>query len=599
MALHQQGQFVDAEKAYSAALNADPQNPDIMALLGTVLSELKKHGPAIEYIEKALSIDPNAALFHFHHGNALDKAARYSEAESAFQRAVQLQPQWAEAWYNLGNAQRHGNKLDAALGSYQKALALNPAHILAQNNTAQVLMKKQDLAGARRTVDAALQMAPDHLQLLFTKNDIAFEQNDLPAAFVAARRVAEIRLNLPAGDIVKFLNSDDGLKKYDDDTLNALLALAASAVLQQQSDLALSIVRLLLAHEPDMEEALSLYGSIALANNRFGAADDSYGQAFMLDPSFVTAPWNRSMVMLVKGNLAEGFRRYRWRWSALEKFKNLRLNAPMWDGRDLKGKTILVHEEQGFGDSLQMLRFIPALKARGAKVWYYARAPLYALLENWHGADKVLLWDIKNRDVPAGVDFAVGGMDLPGLLGLNINTLSAGGAYLPNPKKDLAEYQLPKGGFKVGLVWSGNPQHKRDHERSVPLATLKPLLATPGVQFFSLQYKAKDADLQLMREYNVTDLAPRIQNLADTAAFLEQLDLLITVDSAPAHLAGALGVKVWTLVTLSPDWRWLMNRDDSPWYPSLRLFRQENLGNWPQVVEKVKQALGTEMAISA
>ncbi len=595
--LHQQGRFNEAETAYRKTLGADPRNADALALMGCVLSELKKHEEALAAIEQALAIDNSAPLFYLHYGNALDKAGHKAKAEGAFLKATQLAPLWPDAWYNLANVQREARKSAAAREGYQKVLALSPQHALSHNNLALLFLQEQDFAKARQHAETAHKAEPGNLQILFTLSDVLFESNDLPAAFAVAQCIGEIILGTPAGDVAAILTSSFKLKKIDEQLSNCILTLAASYLLQGRLEPASALLRFLLSHEPDAEEALSMMGSIALARNRLEESDDCYAQAFMLDPSFTEAPWNRSIVLLTLGKMREGCRRYRWRWSALEKFRRMALKAPMWDGSDLKGKTILVHEEQGFGDSLQMLRFLPQLKARGARVWYYARPALYKLIENWQGADRVIEWkDFGNsKTVPEGVDLVCGNMDLPGLLDINLSTLPADAPYLPNPKKGQPEFKLEGDGLKVGLVWSGNPQHKRDHERSIPLSSLKPLMGIKGAHYYSLQFKAKESDLKLMNEWGVTDLSPKIRDLADTAAFLDQLDLLITVDSAPTHLAGALGRKVWTLVTLNPDWRWLLEREDSPWYPSLRLFRQREAGNWADVIAAVEMGIKSEV----
>lgn len=594
LALHQAGAFADAEKAYRAVLVHEANNADALALLGCVLSEQKKHGAALDTIKRALALDSTAPLFHFHLGNALDKAKKFPEAEDAFLKATALAPGWDEAWYNLGNAARAQNNDAAAQQHYEKTIALNPNHILALNNLALLYAKVEAHEKAAAMINRALAIQPDNVRLLLTLNGIAFQQNDLPAAFASAQRVAEIKLNIKKGDVLGVFDDLTKLDTVDEDIRSSIFALGVSSLLQGRLAQASYIMRSLLSLEPHLSDVMMIMGSIALAQNKLGAADDAYGAAFMLDPSATAAPWNRSMPLLTAGQLGEGFRRYRWRWQALEKFKKMRLNAPMWDGGDLHGKTILVHEEQGFGDSLQMLRYLPLLKQRGAKVYFYARPVLYPLIESWEALDGVLKWNVEDKNVPAGVDTVCGGMDLPGLLGTTLARIPANVPYLPNPLAGDTRYRLDSAKPKIGLVWSGNPLHKRDHERSIPFGLWEPLLKNDLVQFYSFQFKPKDADLAAMQRFNVIDLAPHIKNLADTAAFLDQIDLLITVDSAPAHLAGALGKKVWTLVTMNPDWRWLLGRDDSPWYPSLRLFRQNQIGDWHTVMSDVVKNLAQE-----
>lgn len=595
IALHQKGLISQAEKAYRAVLAVDAGNADALALLGGVLAEQKKHEEAIASISAALKIDPAAALFHFHLGNACDKARRYPEAAAAFGEAAARAPQWDEAWYNLGNAQRALEKNTAAKESYARALALNPRHALAHNNIALLLSQENKYAEAREHINKGLAAAPDDIRLLLSWSDIAFEHNDLPAAFTAAEQVARLKLGIPESGLIPYLSDAARINIQDADTRNCILAIGTCYLLKGWLKEASFVLRTLQALEPDLTEPLHSLGSVALARNHLDLSEACYAQAFMLDPSDTAAPWNRSMALLTRGDLLEGFRRYRWRWSALEKFKRMALHAPRWDGGNTAGKTILIHEEQGFGDSLQMLRFLPEMKKKGAKVYFYARPVLYALLQGWSGCDRVISWNGEEKSVPGDVDCVSGAMDLPGHLGIGLNNIPSDVPYLPNPKAGDEKYKLDGKGLKIGLVYAGNPLHKRDHERSIPFAKWKEIANMQGATFFSFQFKPGDADKALMQEWGIRDLHPEIKNLADTAGFLAHLDLLITIDSAPLHLAGALGKPVWGLVTSNPDWRWLLNRQDSPWYPSLRLFRQENRGDWPGVMVNVQKALEAEV----
>ena len=617
MALHQKGLLREAEKAYRALLAIDTGNADALALLGGALSEQKKHEEAVASISAALKIDPTAPLFHFYLGNAHDKAKRFLEAETAFAETAARAPQWDEAWYNLGNTQRALEKNAKAIESYVRTLALNPRHALAHNNIALLLSKEGKYTEARQHIDQGLAASPNDIRLLLSLSDIAFENNDLPTAFSAAEQVARLKLGIYEGEIIPYLSDTARINSTDSETRNCIFAIGTCYLLKGQLREASYVLRTLLSLEPDLGEPLQSLGSVALAQNQLELADAQYSQAFMLDPTDLAAPWNRSMALLTKGELGEGFRRYRWRWNALEKFKHMALNAPRWDSSDPAGKTILIHEEQGFGDSLQMLRFVPELKKRGARVYLYARPVLQSLLEGWNGCDKVIAWNVENKSVPAEVDCVCGGMDLPGNLGISLNTIPADVPYLPNPKAGGEKYKLEGKGLKIGLVYAGNPLHKRDHERSISFELFEPILElsplppggdkgaglspTPpegrGVRFYSFQFKPKDSDKLLMQKWGVRDLHPEIKNLADTAAFLANLDLLITIDSAPLHLAGALGKPVWGLITSNPDWRWLLNRQDSPWYPSLRLFRQQSRGDWPGVITNVQNALMAEINI--
>lgn len=590
-ALHQSGKLEEAEKGYRLVLRFEPKNADALALLGSLLCDKKEFEDAIDYINQAIAIDGNAGLFYFYLGNAYEKSQQLGRAEEAFERAVRLMPDWVEAYYNLGNAQRGLKKYNEAKESYLKALSIDNNHALVHNNLAHIYSALLDYKNAKLQLDNALQIHPEHPELLFSLYDIAIEHNDHLTMFDAAQRSAQLMLGLKGDEIIDYLQNTAAIDTADEKIRNCIFSLGTSYLLKGDNAKASYILRTLFTLEPDLADVAITLGSLSLNQCKFDAADDYYSQTFMLNPAELSAPWNRSMNLLVCGQLHEGFRRYRWRWAAMEKFKAMRMNGPVWDGSNPAGKTILVQEEQGFGDSLHMLRYLPMLKEKGAKVYAYVRPVLYALLENWDGADKVVSWNVADKSVPPEVDMVCGMMDLPGYLGTGINTIPNNVPYLPNPKKGDPKFKLEGTSVKIGLVWAGNPMHKRDHERSIPFEMWDAILQTKGVTFYSLQYQPKEADALRMQKFGVLDLAPNIKNLADTAATLAELDLLITIDSAPAHLAGALGLPVWTLITENPDWRWLLARDDSPWYPTMRLFRQQKAGDWQQVLASVQTAL--------
>ncbi len=592
MALHQAGMMDDAENAYRLLLHQEPRNADGMALLGSVLSYKNQHQDAIALIKQALTIDAKAPLFHFHLGNAYEKSGDVVSAEASFTKATTYAPKWDAALYNLGNAQRKLGKPAFAKESYKKALQQSPRHIQCHNNLAQVYSELSDYPSAKTQLHMALKMEPANLELLFSAHDIALEHNDFLGAFDAAQRIARIKLGVPNGmDIIDYLESIPKLDTRDEQTRNCLLAVAASYFLTVDLQRASYVLRLINQHEPDLEEVQLMLGSVQLSRNNPELADCYYAQTFMMNPAQIDAPWNRSMSLLINGNLQEGFRRYGWRWSAMEKYKRMRLNVERWDGENPNGKTIAVQEEQGFGDTLQMLRFMPLLKERGANVLAYVRPELYSLLEGWDGPSQVVSWKADNKNVPPEVDCACGVMDLPGYLGITMNNLPANAPYIPNPKKGDAKYKLEGAGLKIGLVWSGNPAHKRNFARSYSPELLKDITAMQGFTFYGLQFKPEQKDMQTMKQYGVINLAQKINTLADSAATLAELDLLITVDSAPAHLAGALGLPVWTLLTVDADWRYLLGRADSPWYPTMRLFRQTVSGDWAPVLKQVQQSL--------
>jgi hypothetical protein len=315
--------------------------------------------------------------------------------------------------------------------------------------------------------------------------------------------------------------------------------------------------------------------------------------AIALEPDFAEARFYLGCLHLLEGNYRPGFAEFewRWRWSGFAT-PHLEVAQPAWDGADLRGRTILLHGEQGLGDSLQFCRYAPLLAERAGRVLLQVPAALVAVLRTLDGVETVVApgEQLPPFDVHAPL------MSLPHLVGTTVETIPARVPYLHADPSAMARWRErlrgPSDGMRVGLVWSGNPAHPRQHVRSLPLACLEPLATVPGVTFYSLQKgPAAEEGHASNLGLPLTDLGPLLEDFAETAAALSQLDLLITVDTSVAHMAGALGRPVWLLLAAVADWRWLLDRADSPWYPTLRLFRQHRLGDWQSVVEAVRRAM--------
>jgi Flp pilus assembly protein TadD len=322
----------------------------------------------------------------------------------------------------------------------------------------------------------------------------------------------------------------------------------------------------------------------------------SYRQAIAIDPQGCDAHWNLSVLLLLTGDYEQGWREYEWRLER-KTFTTLwpPLSQPRWNGQDLAGRTLLIHTEQGFGDAIQFVRYIPLLAARGARVILLCQPQLARLLESVDGVDQIVPGISSPADLPP-FDLHCPMMSLPFLLGTRLETVPAGVPYLrANPS--LLEHWLAKvnaagcPGKKIGLVWAGNPEHVIDACRSSRLADFAPLAGVDAT-FFSLQKgPASSQAAAAPTGMKLIDLTQDLHDFADTAALVSGLDLVITVDTAVAHLAGALGKPAWVLIATEHDWRWLQGRDDSPWYPTVRLFRQQSAGQWPPVVERITREL--------
>jgi tetratricopeptide (TPR) repeat protein len=299
-------------------------------------------------------------------------------------------------------------------------------------------------------------------------------------------------------------------------------------------------------------------------------AEDEYGNRH----------WDLALAELQDGDLLHGFARYRSRFKALSNLKRQKLPQPLWQGEDVRGKTILVMGEQGYGDTLMFCRYLPLLRTRGACVIFLPPPALVPLF----GADQF-------RSPRDRLDLHASVFDLPHRFGTTLDTIPANVPYLPTPAPDARTRISGNGRIKVGLIWAGEPSHGNDKRRSIPLAQMTDLFAGTHAQIFSLTRDLRPGDTEMLAYYSIPNLAPLLDDFLSSARLIGQMDLVITCDTASAHLAGGMGKKVWILLPFNPDWRWLLGRDDSPWYPTARLFRQEAPGDWAGVIRRVQSAL--------
>jgi Flp pilus assembly protein TadD len=357
-------------------------------------------------------------------------------------------------------------------------------------------------------------------------------------------------------------------------------------VLKAQGELeqAIASYERALALHPDYVDAHSNLGLSLQLLGRFDEASAQYERAVALNPEYAHARWNQALLQLLFGDFALGLRNYEWRWQAANKPRSLK--QPQWHGEPLNGARILLDVEQGLGDTLQFLRYLPMVQAAGGSVVFGIPANLHRLAAELPGFAHL---GTSGEPMPE-FEWHCPLMSLPLAFGTTLETIPAQVPYLTVPADTqckAASLPWPARGLRVGIAWAGSPTHLGDRFRSIPFALLEPLLRVDGAHFFSLQLGPEAATA----EGPITDLAPAITDLADTAALMQQLDLVIAVDTAVVHLAGALGRPVWVMLPFSPDWRWLLDREDSPWYPTMRLFRQPGFGDWPSVVEAVRTAL--------
>ena len=319
-------------------------------------------------------------------------------------------------------------------------------------------------------------------------------------------------------------------------------------------------------------------------SNRLEDSIQAYDQAVAADPNYSLARYGRALSLLTAGRLTEGFREYnQWRYHGIARRE---FPQPAWTGQPIPGQTLFLHAEQGFGDAIQSARFIPQARKLAAKVILECRPELKTFFSHSGCADQVIAF---GEDIPP-FDYFASLASLPGILGVTLSTIPQPVPYLKAASGTLPP--APAGHLKVGLVWAGNPSHHNNRARSIRLEELAPLLPVPDVTFYSLQMSMPAHDENWLPSWpKLIDLRGHFQDFLETSAVVAQLDLVITVDTAMAHLAGALAKPVWTLLPYAPDWRWFLNREDSPWYPTMRLFRQTQRNQWPPVIQRVAEEL--------
>jgi hypothetical protein len=354
-----------------------------------------------------------------------------------------------------------------------------------------------------------------------------------------------------------------------------------------------------LALNPRYAEAHTNLGSAYKEQGRLEEAIACYDYALWLRPDDATTHWNRSLAYLAQGDYERGWAEYEWRWRR-KRTRPLPFAQPAWDGTPLEGRTILLYMEQGLGDMIQFIRYAPLVKARGGRVVIECPDILVDLFASVAGVDQIIA---EKSELPP-FDVHAPLMSLPRLLGTRLDKVPAEVPYLSAPPEMVERWRdrlAQSSAFKVGMVWQGNPHHKWDRHRSVPLAQFAPLAAIPGVELISLQHgDAAAAPHSLNGRFRVAQWTSKKCSdsipFAETAAVIMTLDLVITVDTAVAHLAGALAAPVWVPLSAIVDWRWMHKRSDTPWYPTMRLFRQSELGKWGPVFQRMADELGALVA---
>lgn len=536
---YRQGNFPEALRLVAAALKAKPASADALMDYGAILQALERFDESLSQFDQLLPDRVDDARLHYNRGNALKGLGRYREALASYDRALELAPDLLVAHQNRASTLAGLDRNEEALESYDLLLELaaDPAdHISSLFDRSRVLARLKRYDEARAGYDEVLALRPDH------------------AGALTQRGVILTELGRP----------DEALAQYE----QALRA------------------------DPDSILAHLNRGNALGALNRLDEAIQSYEEVLTRDPDHADANFNLALVRLCLGDFLAGWPQYEYRWKR-ERYAAARpvYPRPVWTGKeDVRGKTLLLCAEQGLGDAIQFSRYAATLATLGAKVLIGAHRPLTEVLATVPGVAQV----IPDGDELPHFDFYCSLLSLPLAFCTEPATIPASIPYIRAQDERIATWRdrMPANGrLRVGVCWAGAGEHSNNRNRSMTLERLAAIFSIPGVDFVSLQKEVGDNQAGILRHFNVTQLGREFTDFADTAAVVGMLDIVISVDTSVAHLAGAMGKATAVLIPFAPDWRWMHHRTDSPWYPTMRLYRQSAINDWDGPIERIHREL--------
>jgi Tfp pilus assembly protein PilF len=488
---------------------------------------------------------------------------QFSQAAELCQRILKRDGRNGEALLILGSASINLKEHAAARSYIDQAIAYRPQDPRAWLLLTTYFLATGDARAALAPCQKALEIAPAVPEAHAAMGNIMASQRRYDLAELSFRRAIELRPGVADTEV----------------------NLGSALFYQGKPEEAVAVLRRALAHQPHHVYALKNLAASLRALGKFHEALATYRQAIAIEPLFTDAHRDEALLLLLLGQFKEGWLKYEWRLAAAAP-----MAGPRWGGEPISGRTILLQAEQGTGDTIQFLRYAPMVAERGCNVILRIPASLIGLCGSAISAASHV---VGMHEPTPQYHYHVSLMSLPNIFATGIDAIPAPVRYLCPPPQYAEDWQREIGAFRgirVGLVWAGNPVHENDHNRSIPFSYLLPLLAVERAQFYSLQVGDRSSDLRLANARAI-DLSPSLTDFSATAGAIDVLDLVITVDTAVAHLAGAMGKPVWLLLPHVPDWRWLLGRDDSPWYPTMRLFRQESRGDWAGVIARVTREL--------
>jgi Flp pilus assembly protein TadD len=528
---HRAGKFAEADAVYRQVLSSSPDHADALNLLGVLAWQFARHDEAIALISRAIEVSPACGEYYVNLGAALDDMGKLDEAVAAYRKALAIKPRYPRAMSNLANTLRKQGQTKEAVAACREALAIEPGSAQAYTNLG-AAVQRDDLNEAIRHYRWAISLQPDYADAHHSLGSALMLTGALEEATAACRHAITLKPHCPQSHT----------------SLGSCLARAG-----------------------DIEHATA-----------------AFRHTLSFAPKYAPAHWNLALMLLLQGDFQNGWPEYEWRLRVNEFRWHLNLPKPRWTGGSLAGRRILLHAEHGIGDVLQFIRLVPRVIDRGGRVAVVCQRSLHRLLKQIAGVEEWTAFEdpLPSHDVQCPI------MSLPLVLGATPQNIGGSIPYL-NADETLSgrwQSRLPRDErLKIGLVWAGGGANQEDRSRFICPSLLSPLARVGEAFFCSLQKSCGPRQQNLPMQ--MPDWTDELTDFAETAALIDNLDLVITVDTAVAHLAGAMGKAVWVLLPFFPDWRWMLRRTDSPWYPTMRLFRQERPGDWSTPINRVVEAL--------
>jgi tetratricopeptide (TPR) repeat protein len=602
-----QGKFAESIENFNHALSLNKNFAEAYHNLADTYDEQGNTEEAINCYQKAISLKPDSAETYNNLGIVLDNKEALEEAIECFQKAIQLKADYSDAYNNLGTAYKKQGELQQSINCFQKAMQLSPGSAVIYRNIGSVL---HDLGRNAEAVDffkKALELNPQYVEVY---NDIGMLLKDQGKLFEALnyyRQAIELRPTYveALNNLANALHGLKDIKGAIDCYRNAinieptyhLPYYNLGKILSDEGNLneAIDHYKQAIELKPDWPDSYNSLGSVLTLLGRHDEAIDCYDRALELRPDFPLAHYNRAISQLLLKNYEQGFLEFEWRWKVKEFDEHpFPFEHARWNGSLQKNRTVLIHDENGFGDFIHLIRYASLVKELVGTVIVKCSKPLERLIKTCPGIDQTIIGWPK----PSDFDFHTPQLRLPYLLKTTANNIPAGIPYF-SVDTNLIEQWREKfnqiTNYKIGIFWQGNSAYNKDIYRSVKLMQFESLAKLDGVQLISLQ---KDIGVDQISEarkrfpvMEIDGINSMHWDFMDTAAVMKNLDLVVTVDSAVAHLAGALGVPVWVLIPIGPDWRWGVEGEDTPWYPTMKIFRQQEFQNWTDVFKRVSEAI--------